>query len=321
MPVDPQVQVLLDALASAGTAPLHTLSPREARAAYAALAQARTGTGDVVATEDHVVPGPGGDVPVRVYRPEGADRPAPVCVFFHGGGWVIGSVETHDALCTALAARSGAVVVSVEYRLSPEAPFPAPLDDCFAATRWVTDHATELGVDPDRLAVAGDSAGGNLAAAVALRARDEGGPTIAFQLLVYPVVDHSFDQPSYVENAEGYFLTADAMRWFSGHYLGGTAPTDPLAAPLHAPDLTRLPPALVVTAEYDPLRDEGEAYGARLAEAGVEATVRRHDGMVHGFVSMYALVDQGSEALDECAAALRHALATSTTSPTADVRR
>ena len=309
MPVDPQVQLLLDALASAEAPPLHTLTPEDARAAYAALAVARTGTGDVATTEDLAVPGPGGDVPVRVYRPGGAEAPAPVCVFFHGGGWVIGSIETHDALCKALAARSGVVVVSVEYRLSPEAPYPAPLEDCLAATRWVADNASDLGVDRGRLAVAGDSAGGNLAAAVAIRARDEGGPGIAFQLLLYPVVDHSFDQPSYVENAEGYFRTADAMRWFSGHYLGGASPTEPLAAPLHAPDLAGLPPALVLTAEYDPLRDEGEAYGARLSEAGVHATVRRYDGMVHGFVSMYALIDAGSRGLDESAAALREALA------------
>ncbi len=309
MPVDPQVQLLLDALAAAEAPPLHTLSPEDARAAYAALAVARTGTGDAASTEDLVVAGPAGDVPVRVYRPEGADAPAPVCVFFHGGGWVIGSIETHDALCTALAARSGVVIVSVEYRLSPEAPYPAALDDCLAATRWVADNAAELAVDPRRLAVGGDSAGGNLAAAVAIRARDEGAPAIAFQLLVYPVLDHSFDQPSYVENAEGYFLTADGMRWFSSHYLGGTSPTEPLAAPLHAPDLTGLPPALVLTAEFDPLRDEGEAYGARLSEAGVATTVRRYDGMVHGFVSMYALVDAGSRGLDECATALRQALA------------
>ena len=185
----------------------------------------------------------------------------------------------------------------------------------------MVDHAADLGIDPARVAVAGDSAGGNLAAAVALRARDEGGPALAFQLLLYPVVDHSFSQPSYVENAEGYFLTADAMRWFSAHYLGGADPTDPLAAPLHAPDLSGLPPALVVTAAYDPLRDEGEAYGARLQEAGVPATVERHDGMVHGFVSMYALLDGGAAALDRCAAALRDALSTSSGRATADVGR
>jgi len=309
MPVDPQVQVLLDAMAAAGAPPVHSLSPPEARASYAAMARGRTGTGDVAATEDVAVPTPDGDVAVRLYRPDGAERPAPVCVLFHGGGWVVGSIESHDALCTALAARSGVVVASVEYRLSPEAAFPGPLDDCLAATRWVAEHADALGVDAARLAVAGDSAGGNLAAAVALRARDEGGPAIAFQLLVYPVVDHSFSQPSYEENAEGYFLTADAMRWFSGHYLGGTTPTDPLAAPLHAPDLAGLPPALVLTAGYDPLRDEGEAYGARLEASGVATTVHRYEGVVHGFVSMFALLDQGAAAVDECAAALRGALA------------
>jgi acetyl esterase len=309
MPVDPQVQVLLDAMAAVDATPLHHLSPPEARAAYEALAAARATTDEVAGTEDHTVPTPSGDVPLRLYRPHRtADGPAPVVVFFHGGGWVIGSIASHDALCTALAARSGAVVASVEYRLSPEAPFPGPLDDCLAATRWVVDHAGGLGVDPSRLAVAGDSAGGNLAAAVALRARDEGGPALAFQLLLYPVTDHSFSQASYTSNGEGYFLTADAMRWFSAHYLGGAAATDPLAAPLHASDLTGLPPALVVTAEYDPLRDEGEAYGERLRAAGVPTEVQRHDGMIHGFVSMFGMVEGGARALDGCAIALRRAL-------------
>ena len=309
MPLDPQVQALLDAMAAAGGPPLHELSPPDARAAYEALAGARATTDTVAAVEDRSVPTPDGDVALRLYRPHGAgDGLAPVVVFFHGGGWVIGSIDSHDALCTTLAARSGAVVASVGYRLSPEAPFPAPLDDCLAATRWVADHAEELGVDPTRLAVAGDSAGGNLAAAVALRARDEGGPAIAFQLLLYPVTDHSFSQGSYTENASGYFLTAEAMRWFSGHYLGSTPPDHPLAAPLHAPDVSGLPPALVVTAEYDPLRDEGEAYGARLAAAGVATDVRRHDGMVHGFVSLFGVLDGGAEGLEQCVAALRAAL-------------
>lgn len=308
MPVDPQVQALLDALADAPGPALHELPPEEARAAYDALAQARGGTGDAAATEDLRVPGPGGEIPVRVYRPADAGERPPVCVFFHGGGWVIGNIASHDALCSALAARSGVVMVSVEYRLAPEAPFPGPLDDCTAATRWVADHAGDLGVDGSRLAVAGDSAGGNLAAAVAIRARDEGGPAITFQLLVYPVVDHSFSQVSYTDNAEGYFLTAAAMRWFSGHYLGGADPTEALAAPLHDPDLSGLPPALVITAEYDPLRDEGEAYAARLEDAGVAVTAHRYDGMVHGFVSMFSVVDRGSVAVDECAAALRASL-------------
>lgn len=309
MPVDPQVQALLDALAAAPGPALHELSPTDARAVYAAMAQDRQGRGDDVAsTQDLVAPRPDGDLALRVYRPEGAATGAPVCAFFHGGGWVIGSIDSHDALCTALAARSGVVVVSVDYRLSPETPYPGPLDDCLAATRWIADHADELGVDAARMAVAGDSAGGNLAAAVALRARDEGGPSLAFQLLVYPVVDHSFSQASYVDNAEGYFLTAAGMRWFSAHYLGGTDPTDGFAAPLHAADLSGLPSAHVVTAEYDPLRDEGEAYAERLRAAGVDVTTERYDGVIHGFVSMFAVVDRGNEAVDDAAAALASGL-------------
>jgi acetyl esterase len=307
MPVDPQIRQLLDALAAAAGPAMHQLPPAEARAAYEAMARGRTTSEVVASTEDRTVPGPDGDLPVRIYRPT-ADEGAPAAVFFHGGGWVIGSIASHDAFCTALAARSGVVVVSVGYRLSPEAAFPEPLEDCLAATRWVADHADELGIDPTRLAVAGDSAGGNLAAAVALRARDGGGPALAFQALVYPVVDHSFSQPSYQENGEGYFLTAEAMRWFSAHYLGGAEPTDPLAAPLHHADLAGLPPALVVTAEYDPLRDEGEAYAAALAAAGVPTEVRRYDGMVHGFVAMHAALAAGDEALTFVAGALRGAL-------------
>jgi acetyl esterase len=308
MPLDPQAATILELLAAAGGPHLHEMSPTEARALYANMAQVR-GTDDPVAVVDDLhIAGPGGDLALRLYRPEG-DGPLPVSLYFHGGGWVIGSIETHDALCRSLASRAGCVLVSVEYRLAPEHPFPAALDDCYAATVHVAEHAGELGVDPGRLAVAGDSAGGNLAAATCLLARERGGPAIRFQLLVYPVTDHGFDFPSCRENAEGYFLTTEAMHWFSGNYLAEPGDAkEPLAAPLLAEDLSGLPPALVLTAEFDPLRDEGEAYAARLADAGVDATAHRYDGMIHGFVSMGAVVDQGAAAVDECATALRRAL-------------
>jgi acetyl esterase len=307
MPLDPQAKALLDVINAVEGPALHELSPTEARQVYAQLSAGRTSDDPVGSVEDRSVPSPDGEVPIRIYRPQG-DGPFGVCLFFHGGGWVIGDIDTHDAQARSLASRSGCAVVSVDYRLAPEHVFPGPLEDCFAATTWVVEHAGELGFDPARVAVAGDSAGGNLAAAVSILARDRGGPDLAFQLLVYPATDHSFSQASYLENAEGYFLTAAAMRWFSAHYLADGEPTDPLAAPLHAPDLSNLPPALVITAEYDPLRDEGEAYGDRLVEAGVPCTIRRYDGMIHGFLGLAHLLDQGATALDEASSALREAI-------------
>jgi acetyl esterase len=306
--LDPQAQVIVDLLAAQEGPRLHELTPAEARRVYEQFAGGRTSDDPLASVEDRTVAVEGGEVGVRVYTPEG-EGPFGACVYLHGGGWVIGTVASHDALCRSLASRSGCVFVSVEYRLSPEHPFPTPLEDAYAATAWVAAGAGELDVDPARLAVGGDSAGGNMAAAVTLLARDRGGPALAFQLLLYPVTDHSFGQPSYTDNADGYLLTADTMRWFSACYLPDRSlATDPRAAPLHAPDLSGLPPALIVTAEYDPLRDEGEAYGARLADAGVAVDVRRYDGMIHGFVSMPELLDQGAEALDHCARTLREAL-------------
>lgn len=310
MPLDPQAAALLDAMevANAGRPKTHEQTPAEARRGYEALAAMRTSDEPIAGTEDRTVPGPAGPLAIRLYRPEG-DGALPVVVFFHGGGWVVGSIETHDALCRSLASRSGCAVVSVEYRLSPEARFPEPLGDAYAATAWVAANGGELGVDPGHLAVAGDSAGGNLAAAVCLLARERGGPSIDFQLLVYPALDHRFGHQSCVDNADGYFLTMDAMRWFSGHYLGDPdRAADPYASPLLAGDLRGLPAAHVITAEYDPLRDEGEAYAQALADADVPVTVHRYDGMVHGFVSMFGLLDQGDAGLDECAAAVREAL-------------
>ena len=306
MPLDPQARHLLAMIDAAGSPPMTQQTPDEARAGYAGLAAVAGPAEDPVPTEDRTIPGPAGAIPVRTYRPT-ADGPLPVVVFFHGGGWVIGDLETHDAICHRLAAGVPALVVSVDYRLAPEHPFPAAVEDVDAATRWVADHAAELGGDPARLAVAGDSAGGNLAAVAARHARDDG-PAIAFQLLVYPGTDMTRSLPSHQENGTGYLLDSDAITYFLGCYLGDTDPRDPDASPLFAPDLSGLPPALVVTAEFDPLRDEGEAYADRLREAGVDVTTSRYDGMIHGFYGLDNLFDSSRLATAEAVAAVRAAL-------------
>jgi acetyl esterase len=255
------------------------------------------------------VPGPGGAIRVRVYTPKGRG-PHPVLVYFHGGGFVLCSLDTHDGTCRSLANASGALVVSVDYRLAPEHRFPAAPEDCYAATRWVAEHAAQIGGDPSRVAVAGDSAGGNLAAVVALMARDRGGPALRFQLLIYPVTDCDFGTASYRENAEGYFLTTGMMRWFWSQYLAEPAAgAEAYASPLRAGNLRGLPPALCITAQYDPLRDEGEAYARRLREAGVAAALSRYDGMFHGFFGMSAQLDAAKRAVAEAGDALRKALA------------
>jgi len=306
--LDPQLQAIVEAMS--GNASLRELGVAGARAqAEAGLAFA--GPGETVArVQDRTIPGPGGDLPVRIYWPE-ADGPLPILVYFHGGGWVICSLDTHDGTCRQLANRAGCIVVSVDYRLAPEHRFPAAADDCYAATVWAAEHAEELGGDRARVAVGGDSAGGNLAAVVALMARDRGGPALVFQLLVYPVIDRDLDRhPSMTENASGYLLERDDMDWFWGLYLGDDADAEsPYAAPARATSLAGLPPALVLTAEYDPLRDEGEAYGRRLQAEGVAATVSRYDGLVHGFFGMSALVERAADALEEAADALRRAFA------------
>jgi acetyl esterase len=222
---------------------------------------------------------------------------------------VIGDIDTHDTICHRLAAGVPALVVSVDYRLAPEHPFPAAVDDCEAATAWASDHAAEFGGDPARLAVAGDSAGGNLAAVVTRRARDSGGPPIAFQLLIYPSTDGTRALPSHAENGTGYLLDTESMEWFGHHYLGETDPRHPDVSPLFIEDLTGLPPALVVTAEFDPLRDEGEAYAERLRLAGVRATTSRYDGMIHAFYGFDRIFDASQRATAESITALRDALA------------
>lgn len=306
MPLDPQARLVLDQLEAAGMPEFSSLDPTTARNLTSAGIVPSTEA--VAEIDDRTLPGPDGEIPVRIYTPQGTG-PFGVLVFFHGGGWVICSVESHDGVCRTLANTAGCVVVSVDYRLAPEHPFPAASEDCYAATRWVADNAASIRVDADRIAIGGDSAGGNLAAAVALMARERGGPTLRHQMLVYPVTDYTFDTPSYAENAEGYLLTRNDMRWFWGHYLTSDADgDDPLASVLRA-DLRGLPPAHVVTAEFDPLRDEGEAYASRLRDAGVATTMTRFDGMIHGFFSMGAAMDAAGTAVDEAARELAAALA------------
>jgi acetyl esterase len=303
---------LADVHASGDRMPWEFDSAAEGRAAMAE-AFVPPAPRPVGAVSDRTVPGPAGAVPVRVYAPAG-DGPWPALVWFHGGGWVVGSLAETDDTCRALCAESGAVVISVDYRLAPEHKFPAAWEDCVAVTRWVAARGAELGVDGTRIAVGGDSAGGNLAAVVAQVLRDEGGPAIAFQLLVYPVCGTPADgRDSYREFAEGHYLTREAMDWFTGHYANGSADlADPRLAPLLAPDLAGLPPALVILAACDPLADEGTAYAARLRDAGIPVTLRRFEGQIHAFFSHPEEFDAAAEARTEAAAALRAALAAPT---------
>ena len=308
MPLDPQAKESLAQRAAAGLPAQHEVSPEEARAMQ--QAQPRIPGPAVAGIEDDAAPGPHGDVAVRIYRPDGAG-PLPVTMWFHGGGWVVGNIETNDATCQALANAAGSIVVSVEYRLAPEHPYPIPLEDCYAATCWAAENAASFGGDPSRLAVAGASAGGNLAAAVALMARDRPGPRLAHQSLVYPVTDTDFERASYVENGDGYGLSYDTMRYFWECYLPDAADaSDPYAVPMAAEDLSGLPSAYVLTAEYDPLRDEGEAYAERLREAGVPTALTRYDGMIHGFFNAAIPFDRTWPAIDEAAGELRKAFGT-----------
>jgi len=309
VPVAPPIRALLDAAAQAEAPPIEEQPIDQARAG--AIAFASLGAGekqDVVRVDDRLLPGLVGDIAVRVYVPEG-EPPLPVVAYFHGGGFVFMGIETHDWICRRLANASGAIVVSVDYRLAPEHRYPAALDDCMAVTTWLAEHGGVVGADPERLAVAGDSAGGNLAAAVALASRTVGGPRVSAQVLVYPVTDAACATPSFVQNAEGYLLTAGTMRWFWKQYLGPDGdPDDGYASVLRAPDLSGLPPTLVITAEYDPLRDEGEAYAEHLTEAGVDATVHRYDGMIHGFLGLPDITPDATAAMTEVGDFLRRAL-------------
>jgi acetyl esterase len=302
----------MDAVAALGFPAPRTITPTEWRAqGPIRLAHFAIPPQPVARVEDRAVPTPDGDVPIRVFVPEAAG-PLPILVHYHGGGWVIGSVDASENLCRALANLTPCIVVSVEYRLAPEARFPAGLEDCYAATRWVAEHGAVLGGDPTRLAVGGESAGGNLAAAVCLLARERRGPKISFQLLTYPVTDANFETSSYREMAEGYGLTRDNMQYFWELYLADSADAaNPLAAVLQA-DLAGLPPALVITAEYDPLRDEGDAYAAKLKAAGVPVEHVSYPGQIHGFFSAGTMMKTGDVAVKAAARSLAAALAPQT---------
>ncbi len=310
MPLDPQARLVLDALSAVTMPDPWTIEPAVFRAQVREMRVAAP-LEEIGAVEDRRFSGPGGELALRSYTPlERGAGALPVLVFFHGGGFVIGDLDSHDGTCRALANAARCAVVAVDYRLAPEAKFPAAAEDCYAATCWVAENAAALGVDAVRIAVGGDSAGGNLAAVTALLARDRRGPRLAHQLLIYPVIDCAFDTPSYRENAEGYFLTREMMRWFWHHYLEKPdQAADPTASPIRAATLAGVAPATVITAEYDPLRDEGEAYASRLAQAGVAATLTRYDGVIHGFFGMGNAIDKAKLAVAQAARELREAFA------------
>jgi acetyl esterase len=309
MPLDPQAQKLVDAFAALNLKPVEESTPEEARESIRSRTAALGPFEDVAAVADHRGPVKNGEITVRVYSP-GGKGPLPALVFYHGGGWVIGDLYTHDGICRSITNAANCIVASVDYRMAPEMKYPVAVEDSYAGFAWVLANAGKLGIDARRVAVGGDSAGGNLAAAVSLMARDRGATLPVQQTLIYPVTNDSLDTPSYHENATGFLLTRDAMRWFWNHYLAREEQgKEPYASPLLAQSLAGLPPALVITAGCDPLRDEGEAYAARLRDAGVPVTLTRYEGMFHGFIRMTRLLDKAKAALDEIAGSLKKAFA------------
>jgi acetyl esterase len=321
MNLHPQAQAVLDALAAMKLPPPDTIPVALAREQFTrARASFLAAPEDVAACVDRTLPGPAGAIPVRIYRPRGSAPQAqlPALVYFHGGGWVFGNLDSHDALCRALANRAQCAVVAVDYRLAPENKFPAAVDDAFAVLRQVAGRGAALGIDGARLAAAGDSAGGTLVAVSTIEFRDRGGPRLALQVLLYPATDLAMTAPSYTTLGQGYMLTRERMVFFRNAYLRDANDIgDWRASPLKAADLSRLPPALIITASHDPLVDEGKAYADRLAAAGVPATYRCYEGMIHGFLTMSGAIDAGRAGIDEIAAALRAAFAATTPRPLA----
>ena len=308
MALDPDAERVLELVRAAGRPPYETLSPSEARALFLAGREVLALEPAPVAASRNIA-GPGG-VPLRLYRAAGTDAAEvlPALVYFHGGGWVIGDLDSHDSICRHLANAARCAVFSVDYRLAPEHKFPAAVEDCFAATSWVATEAAALAIDRERIAVGGDSAGGNLAAVVSLLARDRGTPRLSYQLLLYPAAEASMAHPSIARFAEGFLLTRATMQWFYDCYLRSPADIeDWRASPLRAADLSGVVPALVLTAGFDPLCDEGEAYARRLQEHGVAVTYRHYPDQIHGFLSAGKIIRAAVSALDDIAAALRAA--------------
>jgi acetyl esterase len=302
VPLDPAIKMVLDQLAEAGGPALSEVSPDEARQMMKLLS-AIEGEPEAVGRADNTTIA---GVPVRVYGEAEGGSPQPILIWYHGGGWVIGDLDTTDGVARKLANRADALVISVDYRLAPEAPAPAATDDCWAVLEWVAANGATIGGDPARIAVGGDSAGGNISALMAIKARDAGIP-LRLQLLVYPAVDLTMSFPSIDENGEGYLLTKDTMVWFINHYLAGADPKDPAISPYFVDDVSGVAPAHIITAEFDPLRDEGEAYGERLKDAGVAVSGKRYDGMIHGFYGLGVVTPVADQAIDASGAALRGA--------------
>ncbi len=309
--IDPQARAVLDHLARLGIAPVDRIPAPEARRQYRETrAPLRPPAPQLPLVRDLSADGETGSIPLRLYRP--SDGILPALIYFHGGGWVVGDLDTHDVVCRQFAAQAGVIVVAVDYRLAPEHPFPAAVDDCWSATTWVAANSVSLGIDSARIAVGGDSAGGGLAAVMTLMARDASGPALAFQALVYPVTDLRTESVSYSKYGEGYGLTGNMMRWYVAQY--APTPEDVLdwrASPLLAASLSGVPPALVITAGLDPLRDEGEAYARRMEETGVAVDYMSLGGMVHGFLTMGGKIDTANRAVSHIASALRQCLASS----------
>jgi acetyl esterase len=306
--LDPQTANLLDELKALCVPSFSDLSVAGARKLHADVFKHEASDVDLKAVQELRIPGNMDDVPIRIYRPYD-DQPLPIVVFAHGGGWILGDLDNHDHVCRLLARESGCLLVSVDYRLAPEHPFPAALEDIFSVVKWVADRGDVIGGDPDRIAIAGDSSGGNLSAAVALMDRERGLRALSHQALIYPATDYAFDTDSYHENAEGYFLTREDMRFFWNHYL--TKRIDrhhPYASPLRAPDLSGLPSTTIVTAEFDPLRDDGAIYAEQLANADVSVEHRDYEGVIHGFFHLPEKIDAGRKCIKYVGKQLAEAL-------------
>ena len=299
--LDEHVRRILENLDEKGIPSTSSLPVVEARRLSSEMTKKLAGPPvNVANVRNLIVPTTETEIQVRVYAPK-EDRYLPALIYFHGGGWVVGDLEGADWICRSLAVATDCAVFSVDYRLAPENKFPIPVEDCYQVTRWIIENGPAERIDPKRVAVGGDSAGGNLATVVCLMARDRGGPPLVYQLLLYPITNHAFNTQSYKDCANGYYLTAEDMKWFWNHYLRDEIDgRNPYASPLVAKDLSSLPPALIITAEFDPLRDEGEAYAVRLQKAGVPTKISRYNGIIHGFLDFTDL-KQTKAAIDESA--------------------